>query len=67
MYLRPVHTDIHISTLYKFIRNNPLGVFATAIQSSNYPLIQSSHIPWVLDVSDWNPSEDAPLGRLRVI
>jgi len=65
MYLRPVHTDLHTPTLYKFIRSNPLGIFTTAIQSPNYPLLQSSHIPWVLNVSDENPAEGVTPGRLR--
>lgn len=61
MYLRPVHTDLHLPTLYKFIRNNPLGVLTTAIKSPNYPLLQSSHIPWVLDIPDSSSSNPAKL------
>ncbi len=53
MYLRDVHTDLNVPTLYDFIRANPLGILTTAISSPNYPLLQSSHIPWVLD----EPSE----------
>jgi transcriptional regulator len=50
MYLRAAHADLHIPTLYAFIRANPLGILTTAIPSPNYNTIQSSHIPWVLDV-----------------
>ena len=50
MYLRPVHTENDTSTMYKFIQENPLGVLTTAIKSESYPLLQSSHIPWVLDL-----------------
>ncbi|KAL5339894.1 hypothetical protein BJX70DRAFT_387704 [Aspergillus crustosus] len=38
--------------LRALIRDNPLGILTTAIKSSLYPLIQSSHIPFVLDVLD---------------
>ena len=41
-----------------------MGVLTTAISSSSYPFLQSSHIPWVLDVISDNA--DAPVkGRLR--
>ncbi|KAA8648096.1 hypothetical protein EYZ11_006163 [Aspergillus tanneri] len=62
MYLRGVHAESNIPTLHSFIENNPLGIFTTAIPSSTYPFIQSSHIPWVLDVSE--SSNDSP-GVLR--
>jgi transcriptional regulator len=61
MYLRPVHTDLHLPTLYKFIRTNPLGIFTTAIQSPNHHTIQSSHIPWVLDAQDGESTSNAKL------
>lgn len=62
MYLRPVHTDLDLPRLYKFIRSNPLGVLTTAIKSQEYPLLQSSHIPWVLDIP--HPSSTSPV-KLR--
>jgi transcriptional regulator len=65
MYLRPVHTDLHFPTLYKFIRSNPLGIVTTAIHSPNYHTIQSSHVPWVLDVEDEENATDEPRARLR--
>jgi transcriptional regulator len=65
MYLRPVHTDLHLPTLYKFIRSNPLGIITTAIQSPNYHTIQSSHVPWVLDVEDEENAAGEPRARLR--
>ncbi|KAK9365040.1 transcriptional regulator PAI 2-type [Lipomyces kononenkoae] len=52
MYLRPDHTESHIPVLQQFIRENPLGILTTAIESPLYPLIQSSHIPFVLDVPE---------------
>ncbi|KAJ8104411.1 transcriptional regulator PAI 2-type [Lipomyces tetrasporus] len=63
MYLRSVHAESSIPLLLQFVRDNPMGILTTAIPSSAYPLLQSSHIPWVLDVPD---SPDAPeKGRLR--
>ncbi|CDO76492.1 hypothetical protein BN946_scf184615.g18 [Trametes cinnabarina] len=63
MYLRAVHAEHHIPTLRAFIRANPLGIFTTAIEASGHPFLQSSHIPWVLDVPD--DASDAELGKLR--
>ncbi|KAJ7640890.1 transcriptional regulator PAI 2-type [Mycena polygramma] len=63
MYLDGVHTELRIPTLRALIRDFPLGVLTTAISSPNFPLIQSTHIPFVLDVSDENSTTE--LGRLR--
>ncbi|KAJ3778710.1 transcriptional regulator [Lentinula raphanica] len=60
MYLREIHAEHDIPTLHAFIRENPLGIFTTAIDSPLHPFIQSSHIPWVLDVNDHDD-----LGTLR--
>jgi transcriptional regulator len=62
MYLREVHAEPHIPSLREFVIANPLGILTTAIKSPNYPLLQSSHIPWVYDV---DPSSENSLGRLR--
>ncbi|KUJ24303.1 uncharacterized protein LY89DRAFT_679465 [Mollisia scopiformis] len=69
MYFRPVHTDLHLPTLYKFIQTNPLGILTTAIPSSKYNTIQSSHIPWILDLpppSDPDPDPDSPPPNARL-
>jgi len=63
MYLRAIHADSHIPTLRNFIKNNPLGTVTTAIASSSYPFLQTSHIPWVIDVTD--DSSESELGVLR--
>ncbi|OJZ91253.1 hypothetical protein ASPFODRAFT_125686 [Aspergillus luchuensis CBS 106.47] len=63
MYLRAIHAESHIPTLRQFIRDNPLGTLTTAIASTEYPLLQASHIPWVLDVAD--DSSECELGVLR--
>jgi transcriptional regulator len=72
MYLRTVHAETDINRLQDFVKDNPLGIFTTAIKSTGYPLIQSSHIPFILDVSDpdeatSNSNEDTGLtyGVLR--
>ena len=63
MYLRAVHAEHHKPTLRAFIRENPLGLLTTAIESSSHHFLQSSHIPFLLDVS--NEDNETELGRLR--
>ena len=65
MYLRTVYAEHDIPTLREFIRKTPLGIITTAIDvpSSDFPFLQSSHIPWVLDVPA--DATETDLGRLR--
>jgi transcriptional regulator len=63
MYLRADHAEFDIPSLRKFIRDNPLGILITALQTSNFPTIQCSHIPWILDVTDEGSKTE--LGKLR--
>lgn len=63
MYLRAVHAELHIPTLRQFIHENPLGLLVSAITSSNFPTIQCTHVPWLLDVKDSSNEND--LGILR--
>lgn len=63
MQIRAIHAETRIPALRKLIRNYPLGILTTAIPSKSYPLIQSSHIPWVLDVEDESKEDD--FGVLR--
>jgi len=63
MYLKPVHTETHIPVLRQFIRDNPFGIITTAVRSKTQPFIQSSHVPWILDVQD--DSSETELGTLR--
>ncbi|CAL3972456.1 hypothetical protein PZA11_004429 [Diplocarpon coronariae] len=65
MYLRPVHTDLHLPTLYAFIQSNPLGILTTSLPSPEFHTIQSSHIPWVLDVPTADEETLPPRGKLR--
>lgn len=52
MHLRPDHAVRDLPTLHAFIRAHPLGVLTTSLPSENYPTLQCSHIPWVLDAED---------------
>ncbi|KND94001.1 Uncharacterized protein TOPH_00730 [Tolypocladium ophioglossoides CBS 100239] len=63
MYLRAIHADATTPMLRQLIRDNPLGILTTAIPSKTYPLIQSSHIPFLLDVND--EDSETELGVLR--
>lgn len=63
MYLRAAHVETHLPTLRSLIRANPLGIFTTAIDSPKFPFLQSSHIPWILDVQD--EDSETELGVLR--
>lgn len=63
MFLNPAHVEKSIPALRQLINDYPLGVLTTAIPSATNPLIQSSHIPFVLDVED--ESSETELGVLR--
>lgn len=65
MYLRAVHADLSLPELYKFIQSNPLGILTTAIPSPNHSTIQSTHIPWVLDVLPQVEATSPPISKLR--
>ncbi|KAG7114479.1 hypothetical protein HYQ44_008263 [Verticillium longisporum] len=63
MYIRAVHAESSLVVLRQLVRDNPLGLLATAIQSEEHPFLQSSHIPFVIDVDD--ESSETETGRLR--
>ncbi|KAM0324337.1 hypothetical protein ACHAQA_008118 [Verticillium albo-atrum] len=63
MYIRAVHAESNLKVLRQLIRDNPLGLITTAIRSEGHPFLQSSHIPFILDVSD--ETSDTETGRLR--
>jgi transcriptional regulator len=63
MYLRAIHAEPSIPSLRNFIRDNPLGILITALPSPNFPTIQCTNIPWVLDVAD--EDSETELGKLR--
>ncbi|KAF4309983.1 Negative transcriptional regulator [Botryosphaeria dothidea] len=66
MHLRAPHAEHHLPTLRAFLRAHPLGVLTTAIASPtrSFPFLQSTHIPWLLDVAD-DESSATELGILR--
>ncbi|KAL6860323.1 hypothetical protein ACO1O0_004350 [Amphichorda felina] len=63
MYLRGVHAENCLPILRRIVRENPLGLFTTAISSPSFPFLQASHIPFVLDIED--ESSETELGKLR--
>ena len=63
MYIRAAHAEGDLRVLRKLIQDNPLGLLTTGIPSTKYPFLQTSHIPFVLDVQD--ESSETELGRLR--
>lgn len=63
MYFRSAHVETDVLELRRFIRENPLGILITTLPSPNYPTLQCTHIPWVLDVLDEESKTE--LGTLR--
>lgn len=63
MYQRIDHAETSLPALRQLIRDNPLGLLTTAIPGDGFPLIQSSHIPFVLAVDD--EASETELGRLQ--
>ncbi|KZV74960.1 hypothetical protein PENSPDRAFT_647487 [Peniophora sp. CONT] len=63
MYLRAIHAEDHLPTLRALVRAHPLGTFTTVISSPQFPLLQSTYIPFVLDIAD--ESSESELGTLR--
>ncbi|RMJ09715.1 hypothetical protein CDV36_010639 [Fusarium kuroshium] len=63
MIIPSVHAETRIPVLRQLIRGNALGVLTTAITSETHPQIQSSHIPFILDVED--EESETELGVLR--
>ncbi|KAJ3539072.1 hypothetical protein NM208_g5641 [Fusarium decemcellulare] len=63
MYIRAVHAEADLRVLRRLIHENPLGMLTTGIKSPTYPFLQSSHIPFILDIEDG--SSETELGRLR--
>ncbi|KAF4340799.1 transcriptional regulator [Fusarium beomiforme] len=62
MYIRAAHAEADLRVLRRLIHENPLGMLTTGIKSS-HSFLQSSHIPFLLDVKD--ESSETELGRLR--
>lgn len=58
MHLAPSHAVLDVPTLHAFIKQHPLGLITTSLPSEDYPTLQSSHIPWVLDSEASTPPEN---------
>lgn len=52
MHLLTAHAEFDLVRLQQFIRRNPLGLFTTAVPHPTIPLLQTSHIPFLLDTPD---------------
>jgi transcriptional regulator len=63
MYLRVVHAEFDVRTLRAFIIQNPLGLLVTALSSADFPTLQCTHVPWILDIQDHE--SETELGVLR--
>ncbi|KAH8678428.1 putative transcriptional regulator [Xylariales sp. PMI_506] len=63
MYLREVHAERSIPALRQLIRDQPFGILTTAIASEAFPLIQATHVPFILDIED--ETSETELGTLR--
>ncbi|CAH0027286.1 unnamed protein product [Clonostachys rhizophaga] len=65
MYIRAIHAEENVRVLRRLIRENPLGLFTTTIASpsGSYHFVQTSHIPFILDVDD--EASETELGTLR--
>ena len=63
MRLPAFNAELRSPVLREFIRENPSVIPTTAVRSSSHLLIQSSHVPWVVDIDD--EDGEVELGRLR--
>lgn len=62
MHIVAAHAELSLPVLHAFIRQYPLGLFTTSIPHPKNDTLQTSHIPFVLDI-DPNQADDK--GRLR--
>lgn len=63
MFLPQVHAEPSTPVLRQLIRDYPLGLLVTSISSESFPLVQASHIPFILDAQD--EDNETELGNLR--
>lgn len=52
MYIRPVHAELDVPTLQAFIQQYPLGLLTTSIAHPDHAKLQTTHIPFVIDIPD---------------
>lgn len=67
MYLRPVHAEHDVPTLRQLVHDTQLGLLITAYPTAesgpSSSCIHTTHVPWVLEVSD--PQSPTELGILK--
>ncbi|OOF97581.1 hypothetical protein ASPCADRAFT_144226 [Aspergillus carbonarius ITEM 5010] len=61
MFLPDVHAETDTEVLLQFIKENPLGLLITGIDSSSHDFLQCTHVPFVLDL----PSAESTAPQLR--
>lgn len=54
MYQRNEHAITRQAELHQLVRDNALGQLTTAIVADGLPLIQSTHVPWMLETGEGN-------------
>ncbi|KAF4549838.1 Hypothetical protein D9617_20g028940 [Elsinoe fawcettii] len=52
MHIPSYNSETDPTKLAEFIRANALGLLITDVESQEHPLLQASHLPWVLKVGD---------------
>ncbi|KIH91133.1 transcriptional regulator [Sporothrix brasiliensis 5110] len=62
MYQKTEYAETSLVALRQLIRDNSLGQITTAIAADGFPLIQSTHIPWIVAVDD--EASETDKGRL---
>ncbi|KAJ5780371.1 hypothetical protein N7457_005531 [Penicillium paradoxum] len=61
MFFQSAHAETDTEALLQFIRQNPLGVLITGLNSSQQDFLQCTHAPFVLDLPGENGKTDAHL------
>lgn len=52
MFLPAAHAEPDTEVLLQFIKENPLGILITGLNSSSQDFLQCTHVPWVLDLPE---------------
>ncbi|PYI11010.1 putative transcriptional regulator [Aspergillus sclerotiicarbonarius CBS 121057] len=61
MFIPTVHAESNTEVLLQFIKENPLGILITGIDSTSQDFLQCTHVPFVLDL----PGTESPAAQLR--
>lgn len=52
MFFPAAHAEPDTEVLLQFIKENPLGILITGLNSSAQEFLQCTHVPWVLDMPE---------------